>query len=100
MLFWPFNVQTRTLVGGDLLNALTPILAISTAIVFLMAVAALLRRFIPEGWFRPLISVGVVLSFVLQIIWFSGWAIFPLLVDIALLWAVFGQHVTVRSLRA
>jgi hypothetical protein len=100
MLFWPFNVQTRTLVGGDLLNALTPILAISTAIVFLMAVAALLRRFIPEDWFRPLISVGVVLSFVLQIIWFSGWAIFPLLVDIALLWAVFGQHVTVRSLRA
>lgn len=99
MLFWPFDVQTRTLVDGDLLNTLTPILAFSSAIVFLMAAAALLRRFVPEAWFRPLIIVGVVLSFVLQVIWFSGWAIFPVLVDIALLWAVFGQHVTVSSLR-
>jgi len=36
---------------------------------------------------------------VLQVIWFSGWAILPMLVDIALLWAVFGRHVTVSSLR-
>lgn len=99
MLFWPFDAQTRTLVQGDLLNALTPILAISSAIVFLMAAAALLRRFVPESSFRPLIVVGVLLSFVLQIIWLSGWAIFPLLVNIALLWMVFGQHVTVRSVR-
>jgi hypothetical protein len=82
------------------LNALTPILAFSSAIVFGMAAAALLRRFVPEAWFRPLIITGVVLSVVLQIVWFSGWAIFPLLVDIALLWAVFGQQATVRSLRA
>jgi hypothetical protein len=100
MLFWPFDLTTRTLLEGDLLNALTPILAFSSAIVFLMAAAALLRRFVSESWFRPLIVVGVVLSFLLQVIWFSGWAIFPLLVDIALLWAVFGQQATVRSLRA
>jgi hypothetical protein len=31
--------------------------------------------------------------------WFFGWAIFPLIVDITLLWAVFGQRVTVRNLR-
>lgn len=36
----------------------------------------------------------------LQVIWFSGRAILPLFVDIALLWAVFGQHVTVSSRRA
>ncbi|HET9590830.1 MAG TPA: hypothetical protein VFO91_18715 [Anaerolineales bacterium] len=99
MLFWPFNVQTRTLIRGDLLNTLTPILSITSAIVFLMAAAALLRKLVPEQWFVWLIVAGAVLSIVLQVIWFSGWAIFPLLVDIALLWTVFGQHVTVRSLR-
>jgi hypothetical protein len=40
-----------------------------------------------------------VLSIVLQVIWLSGWAVLPLLVDAALLWVVFGQHVTVDSLR-
>jgi hypothetical protein len=101
MLLWPFAVETRTLLpAGDLLNTLTPILAISSAVLFLMAAAALLRRFVPEQWFRSLIIVGTALSIVLQVIWFSGWAIFPLLVDIALLWAVFGQRVTVRTLRA
>ncbi|HEX6270547.1 MAG TPA: hypothetical protein VFZ43_09945 [Anaerolineales bacterium] len=82
-----------------MLNTLTPILAITSAIFFLMAAAALLRRLVPGQWFRWLTVAGVVLSIVLQMIWLSGWAIFPLLVDIALLWAVFGQHVTVRSLR-
>ena len=99
MLFWPFAVETRTLLQGDALNALTPILAISSAILFLMAAAALLRRVVPTTWFTTLIVAGVGFSIALQVIWFSGWAIFPLLVDIALLWAVFGQHVTVRSLR-
>lgn len=100
MLLWPFSVETRTLLQGDLLNTLTPILAITSAILFLMAAAALLRRLVPGGWFQWLIVVGTALSIVLQMIWFSGWAIFPLLVDIALLWVVFSQHVTVRSLRA
>jgi hypothetical protein len=98
-LLWPFAVETRTLVQGDVLNTLTPILAITSAILFLLAAAALLRRLVPGQWFSRLIVAGVVCSILLQVIWFSGWAIFPLLVDIALLWAVFSQHVTVRSLR-
>jgi hypothetical protein len=98
-LLWPFAVETRTLIQGDLLNTLTPILAISSAIFLLLAAAALLRWLVPGQWFSWLIVAGAVLSIVLQVIWFSGWAIFPLLVDIALLWAIFGQHLTVRSLR-
>ncbi len=99
-LLWPFAVETRTLIPqGDLLNTLTPILAITSAIAFLLAAAALLRWLVPGGWFQWLIVVGAVLSIVLQVIWFSGWAILPMLVDIALLWAVFGRHVTVSSLR-
>ena len=99
-LLWPFAVETRTLIQGDLLNTLTPILAITSAIFLLLAAAALLRWRVPVQWFSWLIVAGAVVSIVLQVIWFSGWAIFPLLVDIALLWAIFGQHLTVRSLRA
>ena len=99
-LLWPFAVETRTLIPpGDLLNTLTPILAITSAIAFLLAAAALLRWVVPGQWFQWLIVAGVALSIVLQVIWFSGWAVFPLFVDLALLWAVFGQHVTVSSLR-
>lgn len=100
MLFWPFDLQTNTLIRGDLLNTLTPILAISSAILFLMAAAALLQRLVPQQWFRWLIVAGVALSIALQVSWFSAWAIFPLVLDIGLLWAVFGQHPTVRSLHA
>jgi hypothetical protein len=99
-LLWPFAIETHTLIPpGDLLNTLTPILGITSAICFLLAVAALLRWLVPGGWFQWLIVAGAVLSIVLQVIWFSGWAIPPLLVDVALLWAVFGQHITVGSLR-
>ncbi len=99
-LLWPFAIETHTLIPpGDLLNTLTPILGIASAILFLMAAAALLRWIVPGIWFQWLIVAGAVLSIVLQVIWLSGWAILPLLVDVALLWAVFGQHVTVRSLR-
>ena len=100
-LLWPFAVETRTLLpAGDALNSLTPILAISSAIIFLLAAAALLRRVVPAQWFSGLIVAGVVFSIALQVVWFSGWAVFPLLVDIGLLWAVFGQRVSVVSLRA
>jgi len=99
-LLWPFGLETRTLLQGDLLNTLTPILAIASAIFFLMAAAALLRWRVPGEWFPWLSIAGAALSIVLQVIWFSGWAIFPLIVDIALLWIILGQHATVRSLRS
>jgi len=99
-LLWPFAAETRTLLPpGDALNTLTPILAITSAILFLLAVAALLRWVVPGEWFQWLIVAGTVLSIVLQVIWLSGWAVLPILVDVALLWTVFGQHVTVGSLR-
>lgn len=99
-LLWPFAVETRTLLPpGDALNTFTPILGIVSAMCFLLAAAALLRWGVPDQWFPWLIVAGAVLSIVLQIIWLSGWAVLPLLVDVALLRAVFGSHVTVGSLR-
>jgi hypothetical protein len=99
-LLWPFAIETRTLLHGDALNTFTPIWAITSAIFFFLAAASLLGWRVPGQWFPWLIVAGAVLSIALQVVWFSGWAVFPLLVDIALMWAVFGQHVTVRSLRA
>jgi hypothetical protein len=98
-LLWPFAVETRTLLHGNALDTLTPILAITSAILFLMAAATLLRWMIPEHWFPWLIVVGAILSVVLQVIWFTGWAILPLVLDFALLWSVLSQHITVHSLR-
>lgn len=100
-LLWPFDVATPTLLpAGDALNTLTPILGVLSAVCFLLAAAALLRRIVPAAWFTRLILTGVVLSLVLQVIWLSVWAFLPLLVDAALLWVVFVRHVTVSSLRA
>ncbi len=51
-LLWPFAVETRTLIPpGALLNTLTPILGIASAILFLLAAAALLRWIVPGNWF-------------------------------------------------
>ena len=100
-LLWPFAVETHTLIpAGDVLGTITPILAFASAACFLLAVAALLRRIVPESWFPWLIGAGAVLSIALQVIWLSGWAVLPLLVDGALLWAVFGRHVAVSRLHA
>lgn len=99
-LIWPFAVETRTLIPrGDLLNTLTPVLGISSAVCFLLAAVALLRWGVPAQWFAWLIIAGAASSIVLQIVWFSGWAVLPLLVDIILLWAVLAQHITVGGLR-
>lgn len=99
-LIWPFAVETRTLIPrGDLLNVLTPVLGITSAICFLLAALALLRWGVPAQWFGWLIVVGAASSIVLQILWFSGWAVLPLLVDVVLLWAVVAQKITVAGLR-
>lgn len=98
-LLWPFAVETRTLLRGDLLNTLTPLLGVTSAILFLMAAAALLHWWVPTQWFGWLVVAGALLSIPLQVVWFSGWAILPLLVDIALLWAIFGQRLSIEGLR-
>lgn len=99
-LFWPFAVETRTVfITGDLLNAITPILSIGSGMLFLLAAAALLRWLVPSKWFRWLIVSGVILSIILQVIWLTPWAILPILIDLALLWAVVGKQITVEKLR-
>ncbi|MBN2469455.1 MAG: hypothetical protein JXN59_01930 [Anaerolineae bacterium] len=99
-LLWPFAEETDTLLlSGDVVGTLTPILGILSAVCFLLALAALLRWRVPREWFPGLIVAGAILSIALQVIWFTGWAILPLLVDVILLWAILGKHITVESLR-
>jgi hypothetical protein len=99
-LIWPFGLDTRTLLApGDALNTLTPLMAIGATVCFLMAAVALLRWWhVPGAWFPWLIVAGAACSIVLQVVWISGWAVLPLLLDAMLLWAVFAKHVTVSGL--
>lgn len=100
-LLWPFAEETNTLIfSGNTLHTVTPMLAIVASLCFLLAAASLLRWRIPSRSFQGLIVTGAMCSIALQVIWFTGWAVLPLLVDAALLWAVFGRGVTVSELRA
>ena len=68
-LVWPFAAGTRTLIPpGDVLNSVTPLLAITSAVCFLLAAAALLRWFVPAAWFPWLIAAGAIFSIPLQVI--------------------------------
>lgn len=88
-LLWPFFLDTATLLpAGGMRDVLTPVLGITAACCLLLAVGALYGRVVPGGWLRPLVLAGVAASVVLQVIWISGWAVLPLVVDAALLWAV------------
>ena len=99
-VLWPFFADTSTLLPvGGLRDALTPILGITAAVCLLLAAGALLGWFVPGTWFRWLVVAGAVVSVVLQVVWIFGWAILPLVVDVALLWSVFALHLTVGSLQ-
>jgi hypothetical protein len=100
-LIWPFGLDTRTLLpAGGAVDTLTPILGIASAVLFLLAAAALLHWLVPVAWLPGLVVAGVACSLVLQVVWISPWAVLPLLVDGALLWALVSSHVSVVSLRA
>jgi hypothetical protein len=99
-LLWPFAVETRSLIPrGDLLNTLTPVLGILSAACFLLAAAALLRWGVPAQWFTVLILAGAITSIVLQVVWFNGWAVPPLIIDVVFLWAVVARQISVGGLR-
>lgn len=98
-LIWPFGLDTTPLLHGDALATATPLLAITSAVLFAAAAAALLHWVVPAAWFPYLIVAAAVCSVALQVIWISPWAIVPLALDAALLWAVFGAHVSVAGLR-
>jgi len=100
-LAWPFGLDTRTLLpAGGAVDTLTPILGIASAVCFLLAAGALLHWFVPATWLPALVVAGTVCSIVLQVVWMSPWAVLPLLVDGALLWALVSTHVSAVSLRA
>jgi hypothetical protein len=100
-LIWPFGLDTHTLLpAGGAVGALTPILGIASAAFFLLAAAAVLHWLVPAPWFAVLVVAGAVCSLVLQVVWISPWAVLPLFVDGALLWALLGMHVSAASLCA
>jgi hypothetical protein len=100
-LVWPFGLDTRTLLpAGNLVDSLTPILGIASAVFFLLAAAALLHWLVPAQWFLALVVAGASCSVVLQVVWISPWAVLPLLLDGVLLWAFLGSRLSVPGLQA
>ena len=100
-LVWPFGLDTRTLLPpGNLVDSLTPILGIASAVFFLLAAAALLHWLVPAQWFLALVVAGASCSVVLQVVWISPWAVLPLLLDAVLLWAFLGSRLSVPGLQA
>jgi hypothetical protein len=100
-LVWPFGLDTQTLLpAGGLVDTLTPVLGIASAVFFLMAAGALLHWIVPGSWLGGLIVAGAVCSLVLQVVWISPWAVLPLLVDGVLLWALLSTRVSVLSANA
>lgn len=92
-LLWPFFAGTKTLLpAGGLRDTLTPILGITAGVLFVMAALAVWGRFVPVAWLPVLVIGGVAASVVLQVIWLSGWAVLPLVVDAVLVWAVVGAQ--------
>ncbi len=100
-LVWPFGLDTRTLLpAGNLVDSLTPLLGIASAVFFLLAAAALLHWLVPAQWFLALVVAGASCSVVLQVVWISPWAVLPLLLDGVLLWAFLGSRLSVPGLQA
>lgn len=99
-LLWPFFADTGTLLpAGGIRDVLTPILGIAAALCLILAACAFLHWLVPAPWFRGLVVTGAVTSIMLQVVWISGWAVLPIAVDAALLWMVFGLHLTAGSRR-
>lgn len=97
---WPFVAGSRTLIPQTGFGALLSVaLAGVSGLLLLLAAAALLRWWVPAQWFVPLVVAGAVMSIVLHVIYLSGWSVFPILVDAALLWVVLGMGSTVGTLR-
>ena len=99
MLLWPFSEDTNTFLSEETTNTITPLLSITSGLCLLLAAAALLRWRVRANWFSWLVVAGSGLSIVLQVIWFTGWAILPLAVDAVLLWTVFRMKFTVEDIR-
>jgi hypothetical protein len=97
---WPFGLDTHTLLpAGGLLGTLTPLLAICSAVFFLLAAGALFHWLVPGQWFAALVVAGAACSLLLQVLWISPWAVLPLLLDGLLLWGLFSTRVSIPGLQ-
>ena len=99
-IVWPFGLDTHTLVHGDALNTLTPLLGIASCLLFVLAAGAVLGWVVPAHLAAGLVITGAACSLVLQVVWISPWAVLPLLMDAALLWVALAPQVTAVGVHA
>lgn len=98
---WPFFSDTKTVVVSETIrNAWSPLLGIAAAACFLLGAAAVWGWVVPTPWAAWLTLAGAVFSIALHVMWLSGWAVFPLVVDAALVWMVMGNSMVALAPRA
>jgi hypothetical protein len=98
-LIWPFGRESLPdllplrrlaprVVPAEPAPTVALVLAAIASACLLVALAALLRIVVPEGWWMPAVVIGCLASSGLFTIYLGRWALLPLLVDAVLLWGV------------
>jgi hypothetical protein len=92
---WPWAdgdsgpLGTMTVGGGFPVSGF--FLAMVTAGIFILSALAVVGLWVPYGWWRPLATIGSVLSLALMVLFFGPTKLLPIAADIAILAALVGR---------
>jgi hypothetical protein len=92
---WPFELARSWLVTGLHLDPalVRPVgigLAVASAVLLLLAGLATAGWIVPTGWWIGLAVAGAATSVVTLLLFFHPWLVLGVLIDVVLLWAIFG----------
>lgn len=89
---WPWSGGDSGLLGQVTVASGLPLagifLAGAAGLLFILAALAVLGIRVPFGWWRVLAGGGAALSLVLMVGFFGATKVLPMVLDIAVLWAV------------
>jgi hypothetical protein len=100
LVYWPFAKDSKPTLDilGAATKPITQILSVTAGLCFLTSVASIFGWLIPPAWLPALMIIGSVASCLLFVLYVGINALIPLVINIFLLWGVFGWHWTVESL--
>ena len=88
---WPWSIGDSGFLGQLTASSDLPLLglflAMTAATLFLFAALAVVEIWIPFRWWRVLAGGGAVLSFLLMAGFFGATKLFPMALDVVVLWA-------------
>lgn len=88
---WPWSGGDSGLLGQVTVASGFPlsgfVLATSAAVLFFLAAMAVVRIWVPFGWWRVLAGGGATLSLLLMAGFFGATKVLPMVLDLVVLWA-------------